>query len=212
LSDRVAIIDYGMGNLRSVEKGFEKVGVDVFVTGDPRLVDEAAGVVLPGVGAFADAIEQLKKTGLDRSIKNAVESGRPFLGICLGLQLLFERSYENGDHQGLGIFRGSVERLPAGVKIPHMGWNQVKKVQDLEIMAAVPDGANFYFVHSYVVRPADSAIVATATDYGSEFASGVAADNVLAFQFHPEKSGEIGLSILKRFGARCGALRTGALN
>jgi glutamine amidotransferase len=212
VSGQIAIIDYGMGNLRSVEKGFENVGVSAFVTNDPRRVDEAEGVVLPGVGAFADAVEQLKLTGLDESIRNAVDSGRPFLGICLGLQLLFERSYENGDHQGLGVFKGVVERLPGGVKIPHMGWNQVKKVQDLEIMAGVADGADFYFVHSYVVRPEDPEIVATATEYGREFVSGVAAGNAFAFQFHPEKSGKIGLSMLKRFGAKCGALRAGALN
>lgn len=211
MSGRIAIVDYGMGNLRSVEKGFEKVGIDAFVTGDSEQVFAAAAVILPGVGAFADAMDQLRATGLADSIQEVIRAGRPFMGICLGLQLLFERSYENGEYQGLGVFKGTVERLPSGVKIPHMGWNQVKKVKDLDVLADVPDGFDFYFVHSYVVRPSDPAIIATSTDYAGEFASGVAKDNVMAFQFHPEKSGKIGLSILRRFGVACDAQRSGAL-
>lgn len=212
MTGRVAIVDYGMGNLRSVEKGFEKVGVDAFVTADPDVVSEAAGVILPGVGAFADAMDRLRSTGLADSINKAIRSGRPFMGICLGLQLLFEQSFEHGVHEGLGIFRGRVERIPSGVKIPHMGWNQVKQVQELEILADVPDSFDFYFVHSYVVCPTDSKIVATSTDYSGEFVSGIAKDNIFAFQFHPEKSGETGLTILRRFGALCDAHKSGALN
>ncbi len=203
MSGRIAVIDYGMGNLRSVEKGFQKMGVDAFVTGDAKEVAAAAGVVLPGVGAFADAIAHLRETGLADAVLTAIDSGRPFLGICLGLQLLFERSFENGEHEGLGVFRGNVEKLTGDIKIPHMGWNQLHKRQDLEVLAEVPDGTDFYFVHSYVVKPTQPDVVAVTTDYAGEFVSGVARDNVVAFQFHPEKSGRVGLSILKRFGDVC---------
>ncbi len=200
MSGQVAIIDYGMGNLRSVEKGFEAMGVDAFVTGDPAAVAAAERVVLPGVGAFGDAISHLRESGLAESVLAAVRSGRPFLGICLGLQLLFERSFEDGEHEGLGVFGGSVTRLPDSVKVPHMGWNQVEKKQELPVLADVPNGTDLYFVHSYVVRPTDPAIIATTTDYAGGFVSGVAHDNVVAFQFHPEKSGAVGLTILKQFG------------
>jgi len=196
----IAIIDYGMGNLRSVQKGFEKVEVDAAIVDEPAAVAGAAGVVLPGVGAFVDAIGQLRKSGLDQAVLEAIKSGKPFLGICLGLQLLFERSFEDGEHTGLGVFAGAVERIPAGVKIPHMGWNQVKQVRDMPLYSGVPDSADFYFVHSYVARPTDPAVIAATTDYGGDFASGVARDNVYAFQFHPEKSGLIGLEILRNFG------------
>lgn len=203
MSARVAVIDYGMGNLRSVEKGFEKMGVDAFVTGDAKEVAAADGVVLPGVGAFADAIAHLRETGLAEAALAAIDSGRPFLGICLGLQLLFERSFENGEHEGLGVFGGNVEKLTGDVKIPHMGWNQLHKRKDLEVMTEVPEGTDFYFVHSYVVKPTQPEVIAVTTDYAGEFVSGVARDNVVAFQFHPEKSGLVGLSILKSFGEIC---------
>lgn len=203
----VAVIDYGMGNLRSVEKGFHQVGVEAFVTSDPDLVDSSAGVVLPGVGAFGDAMDHLRESGLAKAVYSAVGSDRPFLGVCLGLQLLFERSSENGDHEGLGIFKGVVERLEGDMKIPHMGWNQVKKIREPEILADVPENADFYFVHSYVVKPSDESIIAAVTDYGGDFVSGVARGSNFAFQFHPEKSGSIGLTILRRFGAMCGAIR-----
>ena len=203
MSGRIAVIDYGMGNLRSVEKGFEKMGVDAFVTGNPKKVAAADGVVLPGVGAFADAIAHLRETGLADAALAAIDSGRPFLGICLGLQLLFERSFENGEHEGLGVFGGNVEKLTGDIKIPHMGWNQLHKQQDLEVLADVPEGTDFYFVHSYVVKPTRREVVAVTTDYAGEFVSGVARDNVVAFQFHPEKSGQVGLSILKHFGDVC---------
>ncbi len=203
MSARVAVIDYGMGNLRSVEKGFEKMGVDAFVTGDAKEVAAADGVVLPGVGAFADAIAHLRETGLAEAALAAIDSGRPFLGICLGLQLLFERSFENGEHEGLGVFGGNVEKLTGDVKIPHMGWNQLHKQKDLEVLTEVPEGTDFYFVHSYVVKPTQPEVIAVTTDYAGEFVSGVARDNVVAFQFHPEKSGLVGLSILKSFGEIC---------
>jgi len=196
----IAIIDYGMGNLRSVQKGFEKVGVSARVVAEPGDVAGARGVVLPGVGAFVDAIAQLRATGLDKAVLRAIESGRPFLGICLGLQLLFERSFEDGDHAGLGVFAGTVERFLPGVKIPHMGWNQVRQAQPLPLYEGIADGADFYFVHSYAAKPADESIIAAVTDYGGDFASGVARDNVYAFQFHPEKSGTIGLEMLRNFG------------
>lgn len=199
----IAILDYGMGNLRSVQKAFEKVGVEAAITADPDEALEATALVLPGVGGFSDAMAHLKSTGLHEVIIESINKGRMFLGICLGLQLLFERSFEDGDHLGLGVFEGTVERLPEGVKIPHMGWNQIEKRRDLPLLEGIDDGTNFYFVHSYVVRPKNLEIVATVTDYGKEFVSGVSRDNVFAFQFHPEKSGSVGLSILKNFGDLC---------
>lgn len=199
----IAILDYGMGNLRSVQKAFEKVGVEAAITADPDEALEAAALVLPGVGGFSDAMAHLKSTGLHEVIIESINKGRMFLGICLGLQLLFERSFEDGEHLGLGVFEGTVERLPEGVKIPHMGWNQIEKTRDLPLLGGIDDGTNFYFVHSYVVRPKNLEIVATVTDYGKEFVSGVSRDNVFAFQFHPEKSGSVGLSILKNFGDLC---------
>ncbi len=199
----IAILDYGMGNLRSVQKAFEKVGVEAAITADPDEALEATALVLPGVGGFSDAMAHLKSTGLHEVIIESINKGRMFLGICLGLQLLFERSFEDGDHLGLGVFEGTVERLPEGVKIPHMGWNQIEKTRDLPLLEGIDDGTNFYFVHSYVVRPKNLEIVATVTDYGKEFVSGVSRDNVFAFQFHPEKSGSVGLSILKNFGDLC---------
>ncbi|MCK4268006.1 MAG: imidazole glycerol phosphate synthase subunit HisH [Actinomycetia bacterium] len=199
----IAILDYGMGNLRSVQKAFEKVGVEAAITADPDEALEATALVLPGVGGFSDAMAHLKSTGLHEVIIESINKGRMFLGICLGLQLLFERSFEDGEHLGLGVFEGTVERLPEGVKIPHMGWNQIEKTRDLPLLGGIDDGTNFYFVHSYVVRPKNLEIVATVTDYGKEFVSGVSRDNVFAFQFHPEKSGSVGLSILKNFGDLC---------
>ena len=199
----IAIIDYGMGNLRSVQKGFEQVGCEAVITGDAGVVGAAAGVVLPGVGAFGDAMAHLRSSGLEEAVKAAISSGRPFLGICLGLQLLFTTGYEDGVHAGLGIFDGTVEKLPAGVKIPHMGWNQITKVKDAPILSDVPDNANFYFVHSYAVRPDDTSLTATLTDYAGGFVSGIVSGNVSAFQFHPEKSSGAGLRILRNFGGMC---------
>ncbi|MHB1042925.1 MAG: imidazole glycerol phosphate synthase subunit HisH [Eubacteriales bacterium] len=196
----IAIIDYGMGNLRSVQKGFEKAGVEAAVVRDPREVDSAGGVVLPGVGAFADAMDNLRSLKLDEAVHRAVEAGKPFLGICLGQQLLFEASEEWGLHAGLGVFPGRVRRLPEGLKVPHMGWNQVEKVRPNPLLAGVPDRTSFYFVHSYYVDPAEEELVLGLTEYGVRFASVAGRGKVFGIQFHPEKSSYLGLLILKNFG------------
>ncbi|NCO66485.1 MAG: imidazole glycerol phosphate synthase subunit HisH [Candidatus Aquicultor secundus] len=199
----IAIIDYGMGNLRSVEKAFEKLGFEVAVSDDPGFINKAQGVVLPGVGAFADCMANLKSAGLEGAVYDSINSSKPFLGICLGLQLLMEESEEDGIHKGLGVFNGRVRRLPEGQKIPHMGWNQVRYANKPPIFEGVPEGSNFYFVHSYYVDPSDTGIIATVTDYGFEFTSSIWSDNVFAVQFHPEKSGDVGLKVLENFGRLC---------
>ena len=203
----IAIIDYGMGNLRSVQKGFEKVGFEAVVTADPKVVLEADKVVLPGVGAFRDCIRNLEEGGFIEPILKVVRDGRPFLGICLGLQLLFTESEEFGLHRGLDIIPGRVVRFPEGMSeygeklaVPHMGWNQLAVKSGSPVLAGIPDGTNVYFVHSYYVRPDDPSVVSTTTGYGIEFCSSVWKDNVVATQFHPEKSQEQGLKILKNFG------------
>lgn len=199
----IAIIDYGMGNLRSVQKGFEKVGHAATVTSDPEAVRSASKVVLPGVGAFEDAIEELKRLGLTGPIIESIDSGRPFLGICLGLQLLFERSYENGRHEGLGVIKGEVVRfqLPPGYSVPHMGWNQAIIRRRAPILDGIEDGEYFYFVHSYYVVPDDEELAAVETDYHKPFCAMVWRDNLFATQFHPEKSQAAGLRILENFAA-----------
>ncbi len=203
----IAIIDYGMGNLRSVQKGFEKVGFEAVVTADPKLVLEADRVVLPGVGAFRDCIRNLEEGGFIEPILKVVREGRPFLGICLGLQLLFTESEEFGLHKGLDIIPGRVVRFPEGMTengeklaVPHMGWNQLTLKKETPLFRGIADGTNVYFVHSYYVKPDDPAVVATTTSYGIDFCSAVCRDNVMATQFHPEKSQENGLKILKNFG------------
>ena len=196
----IAIIDYGMGNLRSVHKGFEKVGVKAAVVSDPALVDKADGVVLPGVGAFADAMANLRSAGMVEAILRAVKEGKPFLGICLGQQLLFDASEEWGYTEGLGIFPGQVRRLPEGLKVPHMGWNQIEIVRPDPLLEGVPDRSSFYFVHSYAVEPADKEIALALTEYGVHFASIVGKNRVYGIQFHPEKSSALGLKILENFG------------
>jgi glutamine amidotransferase len=202
----IAIIDYGMGNLRSVQKAFEKVGHAAVVTDDPAVVAKAAKIVLPGVGAFEDAIHELRQRNLVRPVLDAIDSGRPFLGICLGLQLLFDVSYENGRHEGLGVLRGEVVRfdLPQGYAVPHMGWNQLDIARDVQadappVLQGIEPGAYVYFVHSYYVVPQDAAVIATTTDYGGPFCSMVWRDNLYATQFHPEKSQSDGLRMLKNF-------------
>jgi len=196
----IAIIDYGVGNLRSVYKGFLKVGVQAAVVEDPALVDGADGVVLPGVGAFADAMVNLRAAGMVGAIHRAVEAGKPLLGICLGQQLLFEASEEWGYHKGLGIFPGQVRRLPEGLKVPHMGWNQVEIIQPDPLLEGIPDLSSFYFVHSYAVDPSDKGLILALTDYGIHFASIVGRGKVYGIQFHPEKSSTLGLKILENFG------------
>ncbi len=196
----IAIIDYGMGNLRSVEKGFLKVGADVNVTNRPEVVEKADAVVLPGVGAFRDCMKELKNLGLVDTVKESIRNGKPYLGICLGLQVLFTESEEFGACQGLDIFRGQVVRFEnSELKIPQMGWNQLNIKMDTPLFNGIPDKSYVYFVHSYYVAPEDKSIVATTTDYGVEFTSSVCTDNVYAVQFHPEKSQDLGLRLLKNF-------------
>jgi glutamine amidotransferase len=197
----IAIIDYGMGNLRSVQKGFEKVGHTAEVTNDPAIVAAADKVVLPGVGAFEDAIAELHRRKLVEPVLKAIDSGRPFLGICLGLQLLFERSFENGCHEGLGVLKGDVVRfeLPDEYAVPHMGWNQLLVRHRPPVLEGLDEGAHVYFVHSYYVVPSDPAVIATETDYGGPFCSMVWRGNLYATQFHPEKSQSQGLRILRNF-------------
>jgi len=198
----IAIVDYGMGNLRSVQKGFERVGLDARITSSPSLVDDAEGVVLPGVGAFRDCMKNLGDLNLTDSVVRAINKGKPFFGICLGLQVLFSESLEFGSCRGLDIFRGRVIRFPEkdDFKVPHMGWNTIKIVKDAPVLTEVPDGSYLYFVHSFYVVPEDESIVATKTQYSVEFTSMIWKDNIIACQFHPEKSQSIGLRMLKAFG------------
>jgi len=196
----IAIVDYGMGNLRSVEKGFNKVGVDARVTSNPGVIDDADAVVLPGVGAFKDCIRNLNDLSLTEAVVRAITKGKPYLGICLGLQVLFSESEEFGTCRGLDIFRGKVVRFQIQEKVPHMGWNNVRLVRRPPIMKDIPDQSYLYFVHSYYVVPEDTDIVAASTDYGVTFTSMVWKDNIFATQFHPEKSQGLGLKLLKGFG------------
>jgi len=199
----IAIVDYGMGNLRSVQKAFEKVGFSAAVTSDSNRVAEADKLVLPGVGAFRDAIARLRETGLAGPIVEHIRAGKPFLGICLGLELLFTRSYEDGEHDGLDIFPGEVVRLPniPGLKVPHMGWNQLRVVRPAPMLRDLLDNPAVYFVHSYHVVPTDRGLIATETDYPTPFVSSIWHDNVFATQFHPEKSQRVGLTMLHNFAA-----------
>jgi glutamine amidotransferase len=197
----IAIIDYQMGNLRSVQKGFEKVGHAATITSDPADIARADKVVLPGVGAFGDAIAELKRRDLIGPIRDAVDTGKPFLGICLGMQLLADVSYEGGMHEGLGIVAGEVVRfdLPPAYKVPHMGWNQLQFRNPSPLLAGLADGVYCYFVHSYHVVPKDRAVIAAETDYGGPFCSVIRRDNLFATQFHPEKSQRDGLKMLANF-------------
>lgn len=197
----IAIIDYQMGNLRSVQKGFEHVGHGATITGDPDVIRRADRIVLPGVGAFEDAIFELRQRGLESCVREAIAAGRPFLGICLGLQMLFETSYEGGTHSGLGILPGKVVRfdLPSGYKVPHMGWNRTRICQPAPILRGLEDGTYFYFVHSYLAVPSDHSCVALEADYPDPFCAMVWRDNLFATQFHPEKSQQQGLQILRNF-------------
>lgn len=196
----IALIDYGMGNLGSVEKALRAAGCEVTITDQPRALEEAAGLVLPGVGAWDDCMGGLEEHGLVAPLKELIAAGKPFLGICLGLQMLFESS-EEGTVPGLSIFPGRVERFHHDLKIPQIGWNQVNLRQDLPYFTGVPDGSWFYFVHSYYVVPDNPSLIATTTDYGYEFCSAVWRDNVFACQYHPEKSQDVGLQVLRNFRA-----------
>lgn len=197
----IVIIDYGMANLRSVQKAFEKVGHTAEISGDPARLAAAGKLVLPGVGAFRDAIARLREAKLDKPILEHIQAGKKLLGVCLGMQLLFSRSYEDGEHTGLDVFKGDVvhfDRVP-GLKVPHMGWNQLRVKQPARVLQDTKPGDSVYFVHSYYVAPDDPAIVATETDYPTPFASAIGKDNVFATQFHPEKSQQVGLAMLKNF-------------
>lgn len=197
----ITVIDYGMGNLRSVEKALEKVGATVRVSRDPDDLRSADRLVLPGVGAFGDAMANLEKRGLVDVIREEVAAGKPLLGICLGLDLVFEESDEHGLHQGLGLLPGRVELLPTKLKIPHIGWNQIRIEKESRLLEGIPDGSFFYFVHSYVVVPRSPSDILCTTDYGCRFVSAVEHENISAFQFHPEKSSSLGLTILRNFTA-----------
>lgn len=203
----VVVIDYGMGNLRSVSKALESLGASVCVSGDPKDVAQAGKLILPGVGAFPAAMAELSVRGLAEPIKAAVAKGTPYLGVCLGLQLLFDESEEGGGAAGLGILRGKVRRFDgaARLKIPHMGWNQVEPRTSPSgrrrspLLKDIPDGSHFYFVHSYYAEPAEQGVVALETDYGVRFASMIERQQLYATQFHPEKSQTAGLTLLRNF-------------
>jgi imidazole glycerol-phosphate synthase subunit HisH len=195
----IAIIDYGAGNIRSIEKALEHVGAIVEVTDEPATVNQAEAIVLPGVGSGGAAMSRMTERGLDDAIRKATQQGKPFLGICLGMQLLADHHAE-GEVDGLSLFPGEVRRIPRGPKIPHMGWNQVKPLQTaLAIFEDIPEDAYFYFAHSYYVEPQDSHGVAAITDYGSPFCSVIVTEQVWGTQFHPEKSGYLGLQLLNNF-------------
>jgi glutamine amidotransferase len=195
----IAIIDYGAGNLRSVAKAVANLSYEAEVTDDPRRVLAADVVILPGVGAAGDTMESLRKLGLVEPIKQVIVQGRPFLGICLGLQVLFTSTEESGGYNCLNLIPGTVRLLPPNLKVPHMGWNQLKQKMAHPVFNGISDEANFYFVHSYYVDPLDRSIVAGETGYGIDFCSMAVKGNLVATQFHPEKSGEIGLRLLGNF-------------
>lgn len=198
----IAIIDYGVGNLFSLTSSFKYVGADVTVTSDPEEIKKADKIILPGVGAFGDAIKKLKDTGLDKIVIEEANNGKPLMGICLGMQLLFEKSYEYGEHNGLGLLKGSVvpmeNYIDKSLKIPHIGWNALSIKKESPLFKYLKNGDHVYFVHSYFAKDCDESLLAT-TEYGKELTAAVAYKNVYGCQFHPEKSGDIGLKILKAF-------------
>jgi glutamine amidotransferase len=195
---KITIIDCAISNLRSVQKAFEKVGVSAEVSEDRRVIEKAEKLVLPGVGAFGQAMENLSKDGLDESIRRHAKAGKPLIGICLGMQLLFSESEELGRHRGLDLLRGKVRRFPTTVKVPHVGWNQARIRKASPLLKGINGESYFYFVHSYYLEPEED-VALTTTDYGIDFPSAVQKDNIFGIQFHPEKSQEKGLTILKNF-------------
>ncbi len=198
-ADMIAIIDYGAGNLRSVAKAVARLGYQAQVTSEPARVLDADIIILPGVGAAGDTMDSLQKLGLVEPVKQVIAEDRPFFGICLGLQVLLTTTEESGGYDCLGLIEGTVRLLPPDLKVPQMGWNQVRQEINHPIFEGIPDDSNFYFVHSYYVDPTNRSVVAGTTDYGMEFCSMVVKDNLVATQFHPEKSGETGLRLLANF-------------
>ena len=198
----VAIIDYGVGNLFSLRSSFAAIGAEAEVTSDPETIHRADRVILPGVGAFGDAADKLRETGLDKAVQEEAARGKPLMGICLGMQLLFERSVEYGEHKGLGLLKGEIrpiaERIPADLKIPQMGWNALKIVRESPLFKYTKDGEYVYFVHSYSAVDCEDSLLAS-TEYGADLTACVGKGNVFGCQFHPEKSGETGLRMLKAF-------------
>ena len=198
----IAIIDYGVGNLFSLSSSFKAIGAQTVVTGDAEIIAKADKLVLPGVGAFGDAADKLRKTGLDKIVIKEAKNGKPLLGICLGMQLLFEKSFEYGEHNGLGLIKGQVVPMqgyiPEKLKIPHIGWNSLKFKAQNPLFKYIKDGDCVYFVHSFFAQNCDNSLIATA-EYGKELTAAVASQNVFGCQFHPEKSGNVGLNILRAF-------------
>ena len=198
----IAIIDYGMGNLRSVTNAFARLGASIALTRDKGVIAEAGAIVLPGVGAFGKCMENLKGFDLLDVLKEQIVKGKPYLGICLGLQMLFESSEEAPGVGGLGLVKGQVKRFRNDVKVPHMGWNQVEQMKASQVFRGIGQGENFYFVHSFYPEPGED-VIATRTDYGSPFASSIERENIFACQFHPEKSQKVGLRLLQNFINKC---------
>jgi len=202
MNSNVVIVDYGAGNLRSVARAVAHVGYEPKVTSDPGDVKTAGALILPGVGAAADTMRNLREHQMVEPVREYIASGRPFFGVCMGQQALLSVSEEGGEHACLGVIPGRVKRLPGGQKVPHMGWNQVRQRTPHPIFDEIPDESYFYFVHSYYPEPADSSVVVGETEYGVTFASVLARDNIVATQFHPEKSGEMGLRMYRNFLAQ----------
>lgn len=195
----IAIIDYEMGNIKSVENSFKKAGADIKVTSDPVIINEASAAILPGVGAYRDAFLNLEKMGLVDAIHRTVKE-KPFLGICLGMQLLFDYSMEDGKNRGLGVLRGSVEKIQPGVKIPHMGWNQIDiRMKNSRMLDGIKSGEYFYFVHSYHAVPEDPAVISSTAEYGADLVASIEKENIFGCQFHPEKSSSMGQVVVKNF-------------
>lgn len=201
----IAVIDYGGGNIQSVYKALKFIGCECKITCDKDEIINADGAILPGQGSFGDCIDSMREKGIDKAVKSFIESGKPFLGICVGLQLLFEISEETPDIEGLGIFKGKIKRIPngEGLKIPHMGWNSIKTLNNEGIFKGIEDNSYVYFVHSYYLDAEDKSIVSAQTEYGVKIDAAVTRGNVTATQFHPEKSGETGLKMLRNFAAMC---------
>ncbi len=198
----IAIIDYGVGNIFSLYSSFKFIGKDVVLTNDEKIIDSCSHIILPGVGAFADARRKLDESGMTEVVKNQVESGKPLMGICLGMQMLFDKSYEYGEHEGLGLISGSVrpisEVIPSDLKIPHIGWNALEFTKESKLFKYIKNGDHVYFVHSYWAADCESSTIAV-SEYGAPLTAAVSHENVYGCQFHPEKSGEVGLNILKAF-------------